>query len=468
MSEATRAWICPSCQRHVPGRVRQCRCGFDAGPADETFDTGDPEIRPGSTRRALWLGIAVVLVLSAVAVVFLTKDQAPAHEQTALSTEQALPPIGSDAPTPTAIADTPPPAEEPAPEAPPRLVPIEPVVNDSAAAGPGIVTSLGAPRSIEEIISRAAAAVVLIRTPNSSGTGFFVLQDFVLTNAHVVSGHSLVTVRLASGETVQGRVERSSADLDLAIVRATARPESNQVLQLGSRVPVRPGQEVLAIGSPLGLQNTVTRGIVSALRTVGGVELIQTDAAINPGNSGGPLLDRDGRVLGVTTLKLTRGAESLGFAVAIAHAVPLIEGRHVPTGLGTTQAPSLQTGLSGGTSDVDATRLSGARRYEQAMQTAAARADQIDAQLKRFHSNCLVNATPSDGQREWFVYRDRPPTFRTPDTWCTSFASDLQGYARQFSEFMAEASEDARRSGVYPGTLRDMRRKYRVDWAGWP
>jgi hypothetical protein len=224
---------------------------------------------------------------------------------------------------------------------------------------------------------------------------------------------------------------------------------------------------VLAIGSPLGLQNTVTRGIVSAVRTTGGVELIQTDAAINPGNSGGPLLDRDGRVLGVTTLKVMRGAESLGFAVAIAHAVPLIEGRAVPTGMGTTQAPSLQTGLGGGASETDTARRTGATRFEQTMQQAAQRADQIDAQFKRFTSNCLVTVTAHDGQRAWFLFRDQAPTFRAPDTWCTSFATDLQGYARQFGTLMSEASEQARRAGVYPGTLREARRKYRVDWTGW-
>jgi len=347
------------------------------------------------------------------------------------------------------------------------MVPIEPVSRPEDPPAPPSVSAPAITRSIEEIVSRTAPAVVLIRTSNSAGTGFFVTQDLLLTNAHVVNGQSFVNVRLATGETLQGRVERRSPDLDLAVVRATARPGSNQILQLGSANPVLPGQEVLAIGSPLGLQNTVTRGIVSAVRNTGGVELIQTDAAINPGNSGGPLLDRDGRVIGVTTLKVMRGAESLGFAVAIAHAVPLIEGRAMPTGLGTAQAPSLQSGLAGGTSETDAARRTGALRFEQTMQQAAQRAEQIDAQFKRFASNCLVTTPAHDGQRDWFVFRDQAPSFKTPDTWCTSFGADLQGYARQFSTFMAEASEQARRAGVYPGTLRETRRKYRIDWTGW-
>lgn len=365
--------------------------------------------------------------------------------------EPALPPIGSGGrirPTQTAAdAET----------SPPRQVPIEPVTPAAAPETPA--------RSIEEIVSRAAPAVVLIKSPSSSGTGFFVTQDLLLTNAHVVAGQSLVTVQLARGQMLQGRVERTSVDLDLAIVRASAPPDTNQILQLGSSSIVRPGQEVIAIGSPLGLQNTVTRGIVSALRDAGGVQLIQTDAAINPGNSGGPLLDREGRVIGVTTLKIMRGAESLGFAVAISHAVPLIEGRYVSTGLGTPQAPSLQAATRG--SNVDAERNTAGARYEQVMQAVAQRANQLDQQWQRFNRNCLVSATNSDAQREWFMLRDQAPTYTTPSTWCTTVARDLQDYVRELSGVIFEAGEQARRAGVYPGTMRDTRRKYRLDWSGW-
>jgi S1-C subfamily serine protease len=412
--------------------------------------------------KAVWLGLAALVLAGGAAAVYLTSPTASSAvpATSGLIETPALPPVGSG----QRIAQ---PRDEPShdgAEPAPRLVPIEPVVTESAPSPTTVATGTAA-GSIEDIVSRAAAAVVLIRTASSTGTGFFVTQDLVLTNAHVVDGQSFVTVRLAGGHTLQGRVERSSPDLDLAVVRAAARPETNQILQLGSTGAVRPGQEVIAIGSPLGLQNTVTRGIVSAVRTAGGVELIQTDAAINPGNSGGPLLDRSGRVIGVTTLKVTRGAESLGFAVAIAHAVPLIEGRPVPTGLGTAQAPSLQAAARG--SDVDATRSSGAMRFEQAMQAAAQRADQIDQQWMRFRSNCLVTPLSSDAQREWFTVRDQAPSFKTPDQWCTAFARDLQGYVRELSDYMAQAGDQARRAGVYPGTLRDTRRKYRLDWSHW-
>jgi S1-C subfamily serine protease len=459
-SSVVPAWVCPSCERQVPGRIRTCRCGFEAGEPEEFLEPPVASIKQGSTSRAIVL-IAVVLLLGGVGAMYLMRNSDSAiAPDTDASTATALPPIGSgQAVQPSATTEP-----TPVVDAAPRLVPIEPMPVSEAPLTTAVPLAPAA-RAIEDVVSRAAAAVVLIKSGTSTGTGFFVTQDLLLTNEHVVEGQSFVTVRLASGQTLQGRVERTSPDLDLAVVRAAARPDANQILRLGSASSVRPGQEVIAIGSPLGLQNTVTRGIVSAVRTAGGVELIQTDAAINPGNSGGPLLDRDGRVIGVTTLKVTRGAESLGFAVAIAHAVPLIEGRYVPTGLGTEAAPSLQAATRG--SDVDAARTNGGLRFEQAMQAAAQRADQIDQQWQRFNSNCLVNPMPSDAQRDWFVLRDQTPTYKTPSTWCTSFARDLQEYVRELGQFMAQASEQARRAGVYPGTLRDSRRKYRLDWSGW-
>ena len=88
-------------------------------------------------------------------------------------------------------------------------------------------------------------------------------------------------------------------------------------MPLGDLEAVDVGTDVVAVGSPLGLQGTVTRGIVSAIRQVDGVKLVQTDASINAGNSGGPLLTEDGKVIGINTLKIREdGVESIGFAVA--------------------------------------------------------------------------------------------------------------------------------------------------------
>src|SRR3989442_9613511 len=101
-------------------------------------------------------------------------------------------------------------------------------------------------------------------------------------------------------------------------------------LALGSAPRVGTGQEAIALGPPLGVfQNTVTRGIVSAVRQMGAVTLVQTDAAINPGNSGGPLLDRAGEGIGITSLNIP-SHQGVGFAIAIDHAKSLLDGK-LPT-----------------------------------------------------------------------------------------------------------------------------------------
>jgi hypothetical protein len=203
------------------------------------------------------------------------------------------------------------------------------------------------------------------------------------------------------------------------------------------------------------------------MRTAGGVELIQTDAAINPGNSGGPLIDRDGRVIGITTLKMARGAESIGFAVAAAHAVPLIEGRSVQTGLGTSQAPSLRVGLGSGPSEADDARRDGEVQYERTLQALVQRADQIDAQWKRLRDSCPMSPMAGDAERDWFAVRDQAPVFQVTNVSCATYFGDIRNYVGQFSVAMSQATESARRAGVYPGALREARRRYRLDWTGW-
>ena len=190
------------------------------------------------------------------------------------------------------------------------------------------VTLPPANSSFEEIVGNAASAVVSIEAGSSRGTGFFVSPELIVTNAHVVENNGFVMVKLSNGTSMPARVLRTSPVVDIAIVSPNAPQPGQSVVPMGSWSSARPGQEVIAIGSALGvLQNTVTRGIVSAVRNANGVMLIQTDAAINPGNSGGPLIDRSGRVIGITTLKASMNSESLGFAVAIDHAKALLEGR---------------------------------------------------------------------------------------------------------------------------------------------
>jgi serine protease Do len=141
----------------------------------------------------------------------------------------------------------------------------------------------------------------------------------ILTNAHVVDGAASLTVTLDSGNKVPARILGLDPVLDIALLRVDS-TGALPAARLGDSSAVKVGEEVVAIGNPIGLDQTMTRGIVSGLnRLLPGVSdepMIQTDAPINPGNSGGPLVDRCGGVVGINTL-ISEDAQSIGFAVPI-------------------------------------------------------------------------------------------------------------------------------------------------------
>ncbi|MCU0493573.1 MAG: trypsin-like peptidase domain-containing protein [Chloroflexaceae bacterium] len=189
-------------------------------------------------------------------------------------------------------------------------------------------------RAITTAAERAGPAVVKIETgrntpqrrqpqggPGQQGLGSGVIYSsdgLVLTNAHVVAGASSVQVTLPDGRKLAAGVVGAEPENDLAVLRLAA---SNLPVAQLSAAPLRVGQLVVAIGNPYGLDFTVTAGVVSALgrslpvsQTQKLEQLIQTDTPINPGNSGGPLVDVQGRVVGITTAILPF-AQGLGFAV---------------------------------------------------------------------------------------------------------------------------------------------------------
>lgn len=157
---------------------------------------------------------------------------------------------------------------------------------------------------IEEVVERAAQAVVKLRNGEGWGTGFFVTSTGVIaTNAHVAKGNSTVMIHFSRGSEILGKVVYIDSKFDLALVKAEG--HGFPYLPLADGSTVRIGETVIAIGNPdSGMENTITKGIVSAAgpdREAGNGTWIQTDAAINPGNSGGPLLDLHGEVLGINT-----------------------------------------------------------------------------------------------------------------------------------------------------------------------
>ncbi|MGK7958011.1 MAG: HhoA/HhoB/HtrA family serine endopeptidase [Crocosphaera sp.] len=156
-----------------------------------------------------------------------------------------------------------------------------------------------------------------------TGSGFILTPDGqLLTNAHVVDGTDKVKVTLNDGQIYQGTVIGTDTMTDVAVVKIEA--ENLPTVDIGSAEQLNPGEWAIAIGNPLGLDNTVTVGIISALGRSSSevgvpdkrVRFIQTDAAINPGNSGGPLLNAQGQVIGINTA-IRADAQGLGFAIPI-------------------------------------------------------------------------------------------------------------------------------------------------------
>ncbi len=189
---------------------------------------------------------------------------------------------------------------------------------------------------IPELFNRASPSVVLVsavtidpwrvteRFSMSMGSGFIISANgLVLTNSHLVFGRRTIFVTLDDGENVDAELLGADPILDLALLRIPLPPGGLPVATLGDSDALKVGEEVVAIGNPFGLGQTLTRGVVSGVNRILPVSpmsltlpLIQTDAAINPGNSGGPLLNRCGEVIGINTVVLV-GTENMGFAVPI-------------------------------------------------------------------------------------------------------------------------------------------------------
>jgi len=185
------------------------------------------------------------------------------------------------------------------------------------------------PRSVEEIAKVAKASVVTIRFSGRGGgdeglgTGFVIGEGLVATNLHVIGEARPITVELADGTThAATHVHATDRDADLAILRIAAAGLTS--LPLGIAAPLADGQEIVAIGNPHGLERSIVAGRVSGLREMEGIDMIQLALPVEPGNSGGPLLDLEGRVQGVVSMKSLL-TPNLGFAVAVARLRDLLD-----------------------------------------------------------------------------------------------------------------------------------------------
>jgi len=449
----------------VPPRVTACRCGFLHADLPREATTS---AAPARQSNSLLLLLGGLLVGGAMMYVLTRPSPGATAQLTASAGRAALTAdAGLTESARSAGEATEPGAEPSVPAAPfasgPQPAALLPVVPAPTPAA----TRPEAPRSLEEVISNVLPAVASITAGQARGTGFFVRTDQVLTNAHVIEGQTSVRLRVGDADYT-ARVASVSEGTDLAVLQVYGARAGQPFLRLGTVNGARVGQEVIAIGSALGvLSNTVTRGIVSAVRKVGDITLLQTDAAINPGNSGGPLVDRNGIVIGVNSMAVAaREGQGLGFAVAIDHATPLLNGQG-----GSISRQTPLTALSeamGGPADSDVLRAQGEQVYSQTVQAAAQRADQLDAYWNQYAPSCVASA-PRSGDRPWFAVYERQAVrlSATSNLDCQGWLSSVEDYALPIRDALRQAAEIARRSGVYPGVMRDLRRQHRMSWSGW-
>ncbi|WGD54051.1 trypsin-like peptidase domain-containing protein [Bradyrhizobium sp. CB1650] len=215
--------------------------------------------------------------------------------------------------------------------------------------------------SVVQVAARSAANPLMEEGRAASGTGFIWDNDgHIVTNNHVVENANEVAVRFASGEVTKVDLVGTAPNYDLAVLRIRSVRQLPPPVALGSSSDLRVGQSAFAIGNPFGLDESMTSGIISALKrrlpTNAGREIsnvIQTDAAINPGNSGGPLLDSAGRLIGVTSAIISPSGSNAG----IGFAIPIdVVNRVVPELIKNGRVPTPGIGIVAANEDV-ATRI---------------------------------------------------------------------------------------------------------------
>jgi S1-C subfamily serine protease len=460
--DSTEVRICPKCGRRLPRTVATCRCGavipVDDAPAADEAPRSSPIL------------VYVVLIAAVAGVGYWTFTRPPA---TTATMNAGVPPDGASPGGASQAGDpvllTPRPRElspeqrawDAAARTQDQRAPIE-LKNEE----PIPLSDPGTPgASLEDMIDRAMPSIVLVETASGRGSAFYVRHDTLITNVHVVQQDSYVTLRRMDGSSVSARVQTRAPNFDIAILKVAQALPSQPFLPMGSTSTLKPGQEVIVIGSAMGtLQNSVSRGIVSGLRNSGGVTLVQSDAAANPGNSGGPMLDRNGRVIGVLTAGY-RGQEGLNFGVAIDHARDILEGRE--TNLGTGQTGMARIENAGQRPESDRRQQLGEQEFMQKVAAAEHVAPQLDQAWQRFRSICYKSPIRGSFDREWFAVFTPGAIPGDAAAGCIDYYQSMLTEINKFRDYMRTAVQDARRANVLPGTIRDTLRTKRLQSDAW-
>ena len=309
------------------------------------------------------------------------------------------------------------------------------------------------PESPTDVTENALPSVVQIITSSGSGTGFIVSEDgLVVTNKHVVEGQRRVTIRLATGEEYRGDVTQRHSVLDLAYVEI-ASTRTFTPLPLGDSGQVRLSEPVIAIGYPLGeelgLEPTVSRGIISAKRD----DYLQTDASLNPGNSGGPLLDANGKVIGVITFRVEstetgRPVTGIGFAISIS-AVQQDLGGLAVSGSGSPEPTPTPIPTIPPTPDVEATKAA-----IEAMDAHRRQAEQATRAATEAQQEAERYAASLEATRIAELPTPIPTIPPTPDIEATKAAIEaMDAHRRQAEQATRAATEAQQEAERYASSL---------------
>jgi S1-C subfamily serine protease len=453
--------VCPKCERRVPRSVATCRCGavlpITDAPVEETASGSSPILT------------YLVLIALVAGVGYWTFLRPPATTPqlnlgaTAVRQPQPASTPGGGTSRPRELSP-----EQRAWDAAARMQEAS-AVDDAPRAQPTeLIDNTGLPATLEEMIDRAMPSIVLVETTSGRGSAFYVQRDTLITNVHVVQQDGYVTLRRSDGSSATARVHTRAPNFDIAVLKVAQPSPSQAFLPLGSATSLKPGQEVIVIGSALGkLQNSVSRGIVSGLRNSGGVTLVQSDAAANPGNSGGPMLDRNGRVVGILTAGY-RGQEGLNFAVSIDHARDILDGRETNLGSGQSGLADIEPMDPGGQrNESDRRQQLGEQDFIRRLGAAEQAAQQVEPIWQRFRSICYKNPIRGSFDREWFAMFTPGAIPGDAAAGCIDYFQDMQTSMNKFRDFMRTAVQDARRANVLPGTIRDTLRSKRLQSDAW-